>query len=194
MARILVATRSVASRSCMVRQLRASSGPAKSSDKEKLAPGRAWDEYLRLLDERPILTKAATAGVVNGIGDLSSQLVLEGGGNFDAKRLAIFTAHNACLFAPTLHVWYGLLERAGKRAAGRWGTSSSTVAVAKMAADQFLFAPIALGVFLSVLWTLEGRPEDVRAHLLPELPGIVLSNWKVGLGSSFVSGLPLLGH
>ncbi|KAE8125110.1 hypothetical protein FH972_019945 [Carpinus fangiana] len=53
--------------------------------------------------------------------------------------------------------------------------------------DQFLFAPTFIGVFLSTLMTLEGRPSQIIPKLQQEwFPG-VLANWKLWIPFQFLN-------
>lgn len=52
--------------------------------------GGLWVAYLALLEKQPLLTKALTAALLNGLGDVIAQCQFEKGG-FNWKRFAIFT-------------------------------------------------------------------------------------------------------
>ncbi|XWS65274.1 hypothetical protein CRYUN_Cryun05aG0079300 [Craigia yunnanensis] len=53
--------------------------------------------------------------------------------------------------------------------------------------DQFLFAPIFIGVFLSTLVTLEGRPSQVVPKLQQEWFSAVLANWQLWIPFQFLN-------
>jgi hypothetical protein len=50
-----------------------------------------WGAYLALLSKRPLTTKAVTAALLNGLGDVIAQRQFEQGKDFDWKRCSIFT-------------------------------------------------------------------------------------------------------
>lgn len=61
--------------------------------------GGLWVAYLAVLEKQPLLTKALTAALLNGLGDAIAQSQFEKGG-FNWKRFAIFTGlvRRAALF------------------------------------------------------------------------------------------------
>ena len=60
-----------------------------------------WAAYLGLLSKRPLATKAVTAALLNGLGDVIAQRQFEQGKEFDWKRCSIFTLLvRACGCAP----------------------------------------------------------------------------------------------
>ncbi|CAI7830002.1 unnamed protein product [Closterium sp. NIES-54] len=61
--------------------------------------------YLHLLDRHPLAVKAGTSMLLNLLGDLFCQLVVEGGHGVDARRAATISLLGLLLVGPTLHVW-----------------------------------------------------------------------------------------
>lgn len=125
------------------------------------------------LESRPIATKCITAGVLNATGDIASQFLVENASTLDLKRLAIFTIHSSLVVAPALHGWYNVLNYRLIN-----GTGNRKAAL-RVAADQLMFAPVAIAGFLSILWTMEGKASEVPASLQREWPSVVVTNWKV---------------
>jgi Mpv17 / PMP22 family len=154
--------------------------------------GVAW--YAEKLDTHPYLTKGITSGIIAASGDLlcqsiSSSLsttavnaVFEEGeentllqnrrddrrssASWDVGRTLRFGLLGAVYVAPGCHGWYGALAR--------WYPLSTTTrarhygpVVQRVAADQFLFTPVFLMGWLSLLWTLEWMMPTVPpvAHL-----------------------------
>ena len=84
-------------------------------------PDGLFAGYDALLARHPLPTKAITSGLICGAGDCACQLIQsstdvgEGGGGkaapFSVQRLANFTFLGGALVGPTLHVWYGVLNR-----------------------------------------------------------------------------------
>ena len=136
--------------------------------------GGMWAGYLRLLEQKPLTTKVVTSGVIAAIGDVLCQSWFEG--HVDGKRLAIFSFLGAALVGPTLHVWYGVLNRL-LPAAGTAG------AFQRMAVDQGIFAPTFVPTFISSLMFLEGKP-------LAEIPSGVKEAWWPAVSGNWVIWIP----
>lgn len=134
--------------------------------------GGIWAAYLKQLDTRPIVTKMWTSGLLNAFGDFASQFYIETDTPFDAKRFAIFTFLGIGLVGPVLHFWYGTLAKI-------FAAPGMASAVKSLAFDQFLFAPVFCGLFLSCLLTLEGKPQEIPAKLEQDLKPVVIMNWKI---------------
>ncbi|CAK7339895.1 unnamed protein product [Dovyalis caffra] len=60
-------------------------------------------------------------------------------------------------------------------------------ALLRLLVDQFVFAPIFIGVFLSTLVTLEGRPSQVIPKLQQEWFSSVLVNWQLWIPFQFLN-------
>lgn len=142
--------------------------------------GGIWATYLRLLDSSPLLTKAWTAGLLNGLGDAVSQKFVEKHDSFDWKRFGIFTLLGSALVGPGLHFWYGFI--------GRNVTATGTTgAVIRLALDQLLWAPVFISTFLASLLTLEGKSHQVKSKLKNDLKPTVIANWKLWVPAQFVN-------
>ena len=107
--------------------------------------GRLFVRYSKLLQRRPLLTKAVTGGALNAVGDSISQAVIERRyrTRIDSRRIAVFTLTGAALVSPLLHWWFGTLERM-VRLSGIAGS------LTKLAADQLLWAPCFVAFILSM--------------------------------------------
>ena len=121
----------------------------------------------------PIFVQSATSGIVASFGDISMQ-TYEGKrvGTYDFKRTARMGMFRLALFGPGYSLWIRHLDRAIQ-------SSSKTKAVfLKIACDQFLWAPPALGVFYTWTSVTEGNSLSdgflrVKTTLWPTL----LVNW-----------------
>uniref|UniRef100_A0A0E0BEW4 Uncharacterized protein n=1 Tax=Oryza glumipatula TaxID=40148 RepID=A0A0E0BEW4_9ORYZ len=122
----------------------------------------AW--YLLALDKHPITTKAVTSAVLTLTGDLICQLAIDKVPKLDLKRTFVFTFLGLVLVGPTLHVWYLYLSKLVT-------INGASGAIARLLLDQFIFSPIFIGVFMSLLVTLEGKPSLV----VPKLKQILCS-------------------
>ncbi|RRT57617.1 hypothetical protein BHE74_00010816 [Ensete ventricosum] len=52
---------------------------------------------------------------------------------------------------------------------------------------QFVFAPIFIGVFLSSVVALEGRPSQIKQKLQQEWFSAVLANWQLWIPFQFLN-------
>ncbi|KAK2652187.1 hypothetical protein Ddye_012043 [Dipteronia dyeriana] len=138
--------------------------------------------YLALLAKYPMLTKAVTSALLTFIGDIVCQVVIDQAPSLDVKRTFVFTLLGLVLVGPTLHFWYLNLSKLVPLP----GVSGTLV---RLLLDQLLFAPTFIGVFLSTLVTLEGRPSQVVPKLQQEWFSAVLANWKLWIPFQFLNFL-----
>ncbi|XP_021297484.1 LOW QUALITY PROTEIN: PXMP2/4 family protein 3 [Herrania umbratica] len=136
--------------------------------------------YLALLAKYPVFTKAVTSALLTFIGDLICQLAIDHVPSLDVKRTFLFTLLGLVLVGPTLHFWYLCLSNLVK-------LPGASGAFLRLLLDQFLFSPIFIGVFLSTLVTLEGRPSQVVPKLQQEWFSAVLANWQLWIPFQFLN-------
>lgn len=136
--------------------------------------------YLTLLEKYPVLTKAMTSAFLTFIGDLICQKVIDQVPSLDLKRIFLFTFLGLVMVGPTLHFWYLHLSKLVT-------LTGASGAIRRLLLDQFLFSPIFIGVFLSTLVTLEGRPSEVVPKLQQEWFSAVLANWQVWIPFQFLN-------
>ncbi|KAL6337661.1 hypothetical protein AAG906_037254 [Vitis piasezkii] len=136
--------------------------------------------YLALLEKYPVLTKAITSAFLTLVGDLICQLVIDQVPSLDLKRTFLFTLLGLVLVGPTLHFWYLYLSKLVT-------IPGASGAFLRLLLDQFLFSPIFIGVFLSTLVTLEGRPSQVVPKLQQEWFSAVLANWQLWIPFQFLN-------
>ncbi|RLN28445.1 protein sym-1-like [Panicum miliaceum] len=132
----------------------------------------AW--YLMSLDKNPIATKAVTSAVLTLAGDLICQLVIDRVPELDLRRTFVFTLLGLALVGPTLHVLVVTV-------------SGASGAIARLILDQFIFSPIFIGVFMSLLVTFEGKPSLVVPKLKQEWLSSVLANWQLWIPFQFLN-------
>ncbi|GAB2221693.1 hypothetical protein Droror1_Dr00012878 [Drosera rotundifolia] len=145
--------------------------------------GKNWSLlswYLNLLEKFPVITKAVTSALLTCVGDLVCQLVIDKVPSLDYKRTFVFTLLGLVLVGPTLHFWYLYLSRLVT-------VPGASGAVLRLLLDQFIFSPIFIGVFLSALVTLEGRPAEVVPKLQQEWFSSVLANWQLWIPFQFLN-------
>ncbi|EEC68791.1 hypothetical protein OsI_37340 [Oryza sativa Indica Group] len=138
----------------------------------------AW--YLLALDKHPITTKAVTSAVLTLTGDLICQLAIDKVPKLDLKRTLVFTFLGLVLVGPTLHVWYLYLSKLVM-------INGASGAIARLLLDQFIFSPIFIGVFMSLLVTLEGKPSLVVPKLKQEWLSSVIANWQLWIPFQFLN-------
>ncbi|KAL8135080.1 protein sym-1 [Apium graveolens] len=155
-------------------------GDSGGSDGEKKWSLVSW--YLALLENHPVLTKAVTSALLNLVGDLICQLLIDKVPSLDLKRMFLFTFLGLALVGPTLHFWYLYLSKLVT-------TPGASGAFLRLVIDQFIFAPTFVGVFLSALLTLEGRPSQVMQKLQQDWFSSVLANWKLWIPFQFLNFL-----
>ncbi|GAY33454.1 hypothetical protein CUMW_007330 [Citrus unshiu] len=136
--------------------------------------------YLALLAKYPVATKAVTSALLTLIGDLICQLAVEQVPSLDLKRTSLFTLLGLVLVGPTLHFWYSHLNKMVTM-------TGASGAFLRLLTDQFLFSPIFIGVFLSTLVTLEGRPSEVLPKLQQEWFSSVVANWQLWIPFQFLN-------
>lgn len=92
----------------------------------------------------------------------------------------MFTFLGLVLVGPTLHYWYLYLSKLVT-------LPGASGAFLRLLLDQFFFAPIFIGTFLSTLITLEGRPSEVVPKLQQEWFSSVVANWKLWIPFQFLN-------
>ncbi|KAA8517878.1 hypothetical protein F0562_015333 [Nyssa sinensis] len=159
------------------------SGGGNSGWKGEGGGGSNWSLlswYLSLLEKYPVLTKAVTSALLTLFGDLICQVAIDQVPSLDLKRTFLFTLLGLVLVGPTLHFWYLYLSKLVT-------LPGSSGAFLRLLLDQFLFSPIFIGVFLSTLVTLEGRPSQVVPKLQQEWFSAVLANWQLWIPFQFLN-------
>ncbi|KAJ6804737.1 protein sym-1 [Iris pallida] len=138
--------------------------------------------YLMALDKQPVMTKSITSALLTLIGDLICQLLIDQVPQLDLNRTFVFTLLGLVLVGPTLHYWYLSLSK-------MITMPGASGAFLRLLLDQFGFAPIFIGVFLSALVTLEGRPSQVMPKLKQEWFSSVVANWQLWIPFQFLNFL-----
>jgi hypothetical protein len=77
-------------------------------------------------------------------------------GSYDFARTGRFAACGMFLVGPVMHNWFGLLARVYPASMGQ---AKSTIC--KVATDQMVMAPLFNPLFVSALFTMEGRPDQI---------------------------------
>ncbi|KOS19738.1 Protein SYM1 [Escovopsis weberi] len=129
--------------------------------------------YNAKLAARPLLTQAITTSVLFATGDITSQQLIERRGlkKHDFTRTGRMALYGGCVFGPAATTWLGFLARRVNHKHPRIET------LARVACDQLLFAPVAIGAFLGSMAALEGSSAQQRLQTTwwPTLQ----TNWMV---------------
>eukprot|EP01025_Chloroclados_australasicus_P060557 TRINITY_DN7786_c0_g1_i1.p1 TRINITY_DN7786_c0_g1~~TRINITY_DN7786_c0_g1_i1.p1 ORF type:complete len:207 (-),score=16.05 TRINITY_DN7786_c0_g1_i1:261-881(-) len=135
--------------------------------------------YINLITTGQIqlFTKAWTCALLNGLGDFICQQFIESGTGFDLRRFITFAFLGAVLVAPGLHYWYTLLNQMISKPGLLPG-------VYRMILDQFLWAPLFVGLFITTLMTINTLPqfikyEEIQAKLHQDWFDTVKLNWTL---------------
>lgn len=141
-----------------------------------------WAAYLNSLEKNPLATKCVTSGLLNALGDLFAQFMFDGAAEngVDWRRAGVFTFLGAALVGPTLHFWYGTL---GKIVTAQ----GSTKAFISLVLDQGLFAPAFLCVFLSSLFTIDGKMNEIVPKLKQDFAATVSMNWNIWIPFQYLN-------
>ncbi|KAJ1487765.1 hypothetical protein T484DRAFT_1940771 [Baffinella frigidus] len=120
--------------------------------------------YAAAMKHSPLLTKAASASVLFGLGDVFAQQQLRPA-PFDARRAGSFAAFAALVYAPVQHMWFGWME--AHVAAGRtWAARPMLQAAARVAAHSVVFAPCSIAALFA--WTAVARGSPLTVACAPE--------------------------
>ena len=153
-----------------------------ASRSESMRSSSPLDAYLKLLETNPLPTKALTSMFIVGVGDIGCQLVLgEDDAKFDWKRFFTFTFLGGALVGPTLHFWYGFLNKIIPGV----GTAS---ALKRLAVDQTVFAASFIPIFMTSAMILEGNKlKDIPPAIKREWFPALLANWGLWIPGNFVN-------
>jgi len=102
----------------------------------------------------PLATNVLTVGTTTMTGNVVSQKLIQRNEHFHWSDLGRYGVLGFCFTGPVLALWFRSLTRWTERLA----VSASRKALAKMAVDQFLFAPVFVPFFFVCSKSLEGQP------------------------------------
>ncbi|CZT25383.1 probable glomerulosclerosis protein Mpv17 [Ramularia collo-cygni] len=140
----------------------------------------AW--YKASLASRPLLTQSVTTAVLFATGDTLAQQAVEGNGimGHDLSRTGRMAFYGGCIFGPAATMWFRVLQN---RVVIK--NSPHLTTLARVAADQCLFATGNLFFFLSTMAVMEGKsPKDKLAQTYTMA---LKKNWMVWPAVQFVN-------
>ncbi|OTB04473.1 hypothetical protein M426DRAFT_320825 [Hypoxylon sp. CI-4A] len=129
--------------------------------------------YQRKLASRPLLTQSVTTAVLFAVGDITAQQAVEKKGleKHELARTGRMFLYGGAVFGPAATTWYNVLSRTVVL------KNKKVETVARVAADQLIFAPTFIGVFLSSMAIMEGASPKER--LAKSYSPALLSNWML---------------
>ncbi|XP_071476823.1 peroxisomal membrane protein 2-like [Diadema antillarum] len=137
--------------------------------------------YLRLLKERPILTKSITSGVIAGFGDIIAQRIVDSKAPYTFQTTAAFAALGTFFTGPLSHYFYAWLQKT-------FPGKDVPTSVKKIICDRLVFAPPYLLIFFYLLGILEGKGHAKSVQKIRETYWIALKmNWRVWTISQYVN-------
>ncbi|KAF2627631.1 hypothetical protein BU25DRAFT_410776 [Macroventuria anomochaeta] len=118
----------------------------------------AFRWYQAKLKTAPLATQAITTAILFGTGDCMAQQLVEKRGldKHDPLRTLRMAGYGGIIFGPAATTWYGILTKHVNLS-----SKNGTIA-ARVACDQFIFAPVNMGLFLSSMAYLEGSSVSDR--------------------------------
>jgi protein Mpv17 len=133
-----------------------------------------WRSYNRMLEARPVLTKACTSLTGFTLGDILAQkFVSDGDKPFDVMRTIRLGTFGFAFHGTAGHYFYGWIDSKFP------GTKPATVAT-KVAIDQLCANPVFGIIFFGYLNFAEGKSfEDYKNKLKADLKTAVMGSWAV---------------
>ncbi|XP_034183703.1 mitochondrial inner membrane protein MPV17 [Osmia lignaria lignaria] len=131
--------------------------------------------YRKLVTKYPLITQAAQAGTLMALGDQIAQNLVEQKKlkDLDFVRTAQFGGIGFFIAGPVTRTWYGLLDK-------YIGSKGGVVALKKVCCDQLIFAPIFIGVLLTIIGILQQNDlESLKMKLRDQYPDILKNNYKL---------------
>ncbi|XP_071849288.1 peroxisomal membrane protein 2-like [Apostichopus japonicus] len=157
---------------------------AKDSKKGKISveAEKIWKAYLKLLKERPLLTKSVSSGVIAAVGDIIAQkIVLRDSSPLTVRQTGAFAILGLCYSGPLAHYFYSWLDQFIPK-------DVSYYAIKRIIADRFVIAPPYLLVFFYLLGLLEGIGHTASVDKIRTTFWTALKmNWKIWTVLQFIN-------
>lgn len=159
---------------------------------------RAWRWYNQLLERRPVLTKAVTAGIIVAMGDVTGQWMdraatavaaAASGGPvpheaYDAVRTIRFCAMGVFLQAPVTHYYYHALDEHLPPTPYPWTWTT----LLKLVIDQSVYAPTFLLAVFLFLGIFEGASfHEIGEQLHEDYWSTMKANWKLWIPATLLN-------
>ncbi|KAK3710507.1 hypothetical protein RRG08_021322 [Elysia crispata] len=154
---------------------RSKPGPIKNEIQEGLLT-RAFKEYVRLLAERPVITKAVTNSIISAFGNVVSQILAPDpttGGKINWRSVFAYSSFGFLVNGPLIHHFYAYVEKILPK-------DKPNVAIKRVLFDRFVFAPPFLLLFLYYVAIVEGAGNEGAVRKIKETYWLILKlNWAV---------------
>ncbi|XP_058896763.1 peroxisomal membrane protein 2 [Kogia breviceps] len=150
-------------------------------------PRRALAQYLRLLRLYPVLTKAATSGILSALGNFLAQLIEKKqekencSQKLDVRGPLRYAIYGFFFTGPLGHFFYLFMEH--------WIPPEAPLAgVTRLLLDRLLFAPAFLALFFLIMNFLEGKDTAAFAAKMKRgfWPALQM-NWQVWTPVQFIN-------
>lgn len=137
--------------------------------------------YLRLLKEKPLITKSITSAVIAASADLVAQRIVDAEAGLVWRTTIAFAAIGGCYTGPLTHYFYRWLETVVP-------SNIPYAKVYRVLLDRFVFAPpYLLGVYY-LLTILEGKGHSGAVQRIKETFWATLKmNWKIWTAFQYVN-------
>ncbi|RUS81433.1 hypothetical protein EGW08_010817 [Elysia chlorotica] len=150
-------------------------GPKKRESQEGLFT-RALKDYVRLLAERPVITKAVTNSIISAFGNIVSQTLAPDpatGGKINWRSVFAYSSFGFLVNGPLIHHFYAYVEKVLPK-------NQPNVAIKRVIFDRFVFAPPFLLLFLYYVAIVEGAGNQGAVKKIKETYWLILKlNWAV---------------
>ncbi|XP_076472951.1 peroxisomal membrane protein 2-like [Babylonia areolata] len=137
---------------------------------------RALKEYVRLLQQRPVLTKSVTSACVSGLSATISQLIVAdpaSKGRINWRNIFAYASFGFVMSGPLFHHLYAFLEK-------YLPAGSPSSSLRRLLFDRLIFTPPYLAIFLYWLARVEGQGQEAAIQRLKATYWTILKmNWVV---------------
>ncbi|KAJ3043676.1 hypothetical protein HDV00_004449 [Rhizophlyctis rosea] len=133
-----------------------------------------WDRYVLSLQQRPVLTKASTSGLLNGLQEVIAQKVA-GENDPQARDKAVkMAAYGFFISGPLGHYLFAAMEKAFA------GKSGPGVAITKLLVSNLIIAPIQNAVYIAAMAYIAGaNAAGIVRAVQSRLLGVMKMTWTV---------------
>jgi Mpv17 / PMP22 family. len=149
-----------------------------------------WKWYSFQIEDRPLVTKAITAGILVGLGSFASQCLptfYQNGltsSSINWYQIWEFCLMGVLLQAPVTHYYYLFLDDFLPPTPSPW----TSVTLIKLLIDQLVFAPSFLAGVFVFLDVMDGKSiEGIWQHLVSDWCSTIVANWKLWVPATFIN-------
>lgn len=148
---------------------------------------KALNTYIKLLQTRPVLTKAVTSSAVSALGNFISQLIVpnpQNSGKIVWRSVAAYASFSFVVSGPLIHYFYILLDKLVPQKK----ESATLDGIKRVLFDRFVFAPPFILFFLYAVTILEGSGHHAAVIKIKETFWPILKmNWQIWTVFQFIN-------